>query len=309
MDTMNVSLSQVKTALRNPRLTCREVNSLCHRLVPRWDSRRTGTDFMGEDWDNLLILDACRYDIFAAENTIPGRLEKRRSKASSTLGFLRTNVDGVDLTDTVYVTANGQIHNYQHEIDANFHDIVPLYAECWDDTLGTVHPADVTERTIEAEDTYPNKRLLVHYVQPHFPFIAAETNEDKHRINESEYEHSFWRRVFTGQTELTRDEIWDAYRETLLLALEHAEQLVEELSGKTVVTSDHGNMFGERGFPIPIKEWGHPSQVYHRPVVEVPWLVCDWSDRKQITAEEPRKTTLRSDPTVVEERLEAIGYK
>jgi len=128
--------SKAGTAFRNPRLVCREMNSVCHSLVPRWNYRRRGVNFMGEDWDNLLVLDACRYDIFATENSIAGRLEKRCSKASPTVHFLRTNVDGADLTDTVYVTANGQIHNYRDGFDVNFYDVVPLYAECWDDDFG-----------------------------------------------------------------------------------------------------------------------------------------------------------------------------
>lgn len=301
--------SKANAAVSNPRLVCREFNKISHRIVPWWNARRNGTDFLTEDWDNLLILDACRFDIFEAENEIPGRLEKRRSMAASTLDFLQTNVHGKDLTDTVYVTANGQIQNYRDTIDANFHDIVPLYAECWDDSLGTVHPADVTKRTIEVANEYPQKRLLVHYVQPHFPFIAADTEEDKHRIKESEYERPFWRRVFDGDVALTRDELWEAYRQTLLLVLEHAEEVVEELPGKTVITSDHGNMFGERGYPIPIREWGHPPGLSYRPLVEVPWLVCEFDDRKQIIAESPRDRRLEPDPAVVEERLESLGYK
>jgi len=38
-----------------------------------------------EEWDNLIILDACRYDLFAElfeENPLPGMLEKRQSMQS-----------------------------------------------------------------------------------------------------------------------------------------------------------------------------------------------------------------------------------
>jgi hypothetical protein len=247
--------------------------------------------------------------VFATENTIPGQLEKRDSKASSTVGFLETNVDGADLTDTVYVTANGQIQHIEDELDVNFHDIWPLYADCWDDELGTVHPQQVTEKAIEAEQTYPNKRLLVHYVQPHFPFIATDTEADKRRLSESEYENQFWRRVFNNNIDLTEDQLWKAYRDTLLLALEHAEAAVSELSGKTVITSDHGNMFGERSHPIPIREWGHPHELFNRSLVEVPWLVCDHTTRKRIVAEDPQEQTLHPDPAVVADRLEDLGYK
>ena len=34
---------------------------------------------MKEDWDNLVILDACRYDMFKKLNTINGKLEYKIS--------------------------------------------------------------------------------------------------------------------------------------------------------------------------------------------------------------------------------------
>lgn len=299
---------KAKTAFRNPRLVCRELNRVAHRVVPRWNHRVRGDDFVDADWDNLLVLDACRYDLFADENTIEGDLQQRRSRASSTVGFLRTNVSGKDLTDTVYVTANGQVHNHADELDVNFHDVLPLYAEEWDDDLGTVPPDAVTDRAIEAGEEYPNKRLLVHYVQPHFPFIGADTTEDKHRIKENEYDRPFWRRVFDGNSSLTREEIWAAYKDTLRMALPHAERAVESLSGRTVVTSDHGNMFGERGYPIPIREWGHPDGLYYPQLVEVPWLVVD-GNRRRIVSEPPQDRDLAPDPAVVKDRLEDLGYK
>lgn len=42
---------------------------------------------MREEWDYLIILDACRYDYFAAiwENYFDGELEKRVSLGSGTL--------------------------------------------------------------------------------------------------------------------------------------------------------------------------------------------------------------------------------
>jgi hypothetical protein len=42
---------------------------------------------MQEDWDNLIILDACRYGAFERNNTIPGALEYRFSRGSMTGEF------------------------------------------------------------------------------------------------------------------------------------------------------------------------------------------------------------------------------
>lgn len=303
------SFDDLKQAIRNPRLICREINSYAHRGVPKWNYRKKGLDFLSEDWDNLLILDACRYDLFAEYNTILGELERKYSKSSSTVGFLRTNVDCVDLSDTVYVTANGQIHNHKDEINANFFDVIPLYAEEWDNELGTVPAKAVTRRALQAEKEYPDKRLLVHYVQPHYPFIDGDLDIEIGRTGDDGIDKAFWRRIFDGDVSVSPDELWTAYRKTFQGMLEHVETAVDGLTGKTVVTSDHGNMFGERGYPIPIREWGHPDKLYYPHLVEVPWLVCKDNKRKSITTGETKKMSLEPDPAVVKQRLSDLGYR
>ncbi len=47
---------------------------------------------MKEDWDNLVILDACRHDAFEDLNEIKGDLEKKASKASMTVEWLEKNL-------------------------------------------------------------------------------------------------------------------------------------------------------------------------------------------------------------------------
>lgn len=299
----------VLKGLKNPRLACREVNRITHKHAPVERYEKSGEPFIEAEWDNLILLDACRFDLFEAENTIAGTLDRRYSGASSTVEFLRANIDGRDLTDTVYVTANGQIQNYSDELAIDLHDIVMLYADGWDEQLGTVPPETVTERAIETAQEYPDKRLLIHYVQPHFPFIGSDSDIGTDRVGESEHDTGFWKRVLCGDIDADADEIWAAYRENLRLTLPHVETLIDALSGKTVITSDHGNLFGERSEPIPIHEWGHPTGIYHEKLVTVPWLVCEWTERKQIISEQSRVQELKPDPAVVVDRLEALGYK
>jgi hypothetical protein len=298
---------KARLALTNPSLVGRVLNRKAHDVVSKWNYAEKGTNFIKEDWDNLLILDACRYDLFKEYHTLPGRIEKRHSKASSTVDFLRTNLDNQDLLDTVYVTANGQVFHFRDEFDIQFHDVVPLYADAWNDELGTVVPKDVTDAAIDTAEKYPHKRLLIHYVQPHFPFIGADTDADKQR--KSDGEEPFWLRVTTGQVDMTREDLWAAYRDTFQMMLPDVERLMNELEGKTVVTSDHGNAFAERAHPIPVREWGHPGGIYMSELVDVPWLVYESGERRQITREEPAGAELKSDPAVVEERLADLGYR
>jgi len=65
---------------------------------------------------------------------------------------------------------------------------------------------------------------------------------------------SVWMELMTGNSEMSKQEVWEAYIENLHVVLPHVEDLMTSLEGKTVVSSDHGNMVGERARPIPIRE-------------------------------------------------------
>lgn len=298
-------LEKIVTAAMNPGLTGRVVNRNARRLFRRWNHAENGIDFFDEDWDNLLILDACRYDAFVEQSTLPGDLGSRVSNASNTVEFLENNFDGRDLRDTVYVTANGQLANYRDDLDVNLHAVEPLYATAWDDNLGTVPAGPVVEAAKEAARTYPNKRLLVHFVQPHIPFVESDTTDDKDRNSE----FPFWVRFRMGNVDMTTDEIKSAYRANLDYVLPYAGDLVEALDGKTVVSSDHGNVFGERARPLPVREWGHPKGVYAKELVTVPWLKCPYDERREVVAEDGPELRIDADPAVVEDRLRALGYR
>jgi hypothetical protein len=123
------SLSQLKRGLSTPALFLREVNRLYHRRLNGRDYNTDGVDIFAEDWDVLAILDACRYDLFAERVDLPGQLEARESRGSSTVEFLRGNVDGRDLLDTVYVTANPKLAEHAEEIEAQFHAVVDVWRD------------------------------------------------------------------------------------------------------------------------------------------------------------------------------------
>ena len=137
-------------------------------------NRVAGCDVMAEDWDNLLILDACRFDMFERANTIPGRLESRRSKGSATLEFVRNNFAGERHYDTVYVTGNPFVST---DAGDAFHDLYEVWRTDWDDELGTVRPEPMCEAVLRANEAYPNKRLVGHLMQPHHPFIGPTGRE------------------------------------------------------------------------------------------------------------------------------------
>jgi hypothetical protein len=86
-------------------------------------------------------------------------------------------------------------------------------------------------------------------------------------------------------------------------------ELLSELEGKTVVTADHGELLGDRDFPIPLRRFGHPSVTNLSPLIEVPWLVNERGTRPDIISQTPENTNDSIvDSSVVEDRLKDLGY-
>jgi len=293
------------------RMVCRWLNRLYHRRAYLSEYNESGVNVFERDWDNLLLLDACRPEMIT-DRLAGGEASTITSKGSDTFEFISANCREADLRDTVYVSASPILDWHAETIDQNFHDIYFVWEEHgWDDENKTVLPADTKDVALTAAETYPNKRLFVHFLQPHYPFIDAGTEFDKHQFHDPDDTHpSFWRMVETGQLQLTPEEIWELYEHNLECVLPHATELVEKLGGKSVITSDHTNMFGEPSSPIPLPEWGHPAGTYTDELVTVPWIEFEAEIRRRTVAEKPvaGKVNASMDADEARERLAELGY-
>jgi hypothetical protein len=276
-----------------------------------------GVNVMGEDWDVLVVLDAAGYDLFRTQAALfdvdPDRVEKRISRGSATPQFLAENFPG-EYPDTVYVTANPMVD--VHVGDA-FHDLISVWKTAWDDEENTVRPGPVREAAVTAAERYPDKRIIVHFMQPHWPFIGSDLTDrtvgfgaTRARADEAfadevdEDEHNLWDLVEVGVVDPERAA--DAFADNLRIALPDALAVARDLTGKAVVTADHGNAVGDWAWPFPIRIYGHPPGVRMRSLVEVPWLVVDDDERRPVRAESTSATEY--DDEAASERLEALGY-
>jgi hypothetical protein len=168
----------------------------------------------------------------------------------------------------------------------------------WLDGFST-YPSTVTERGLEAAETYPQKCLIVHYMQPHKPYLG-EIGE------QFSYVGDLYDTV--RASDVTREDVHVAYEETLIRVLDEVERLVEGLDGKTVITGDHGELLGETQSPLPVRWYGHVKSLYVPELVEVPWHVCPYERRKKVVAEAPESTTTETSIEEVEEQLAGLGY-
>lgn len=251
-------------------------------------SSTNSVSIVEEDWDNLVILDACRYDVFKEKYkkyNLHGNLEKYVSKGSSTVEFLIKNFEGGKFPDIIYITANPYVYTI---IGNLFYKTVHLWRDNWDSEKGTVMPEQVVEKTLEIQERYPRKRLIIHFMQPHSPYVGKYKREG-----------NFWQLALKeGKEEAMR-----AYRSNLDLVLPHVEHLVNKLRGKTVVTADHGEACGEEAAtPLKIPIYGHPNGVHIPVLLEVPWLVVD-KPRKKIKSSEMNKTSFAIEKLKKEGKL------
>lgn len=301
---------QLRKVIDSPNLALREANRLYHSRLNSRPYNPDGVEIMSADWDNLLILDACRYDMYQEEVGDNADLSRVQSRGSGTVEFLYANFSDQDFHDTVYVTANPQYYYHREELHSEFHAVIDVWRdEGWDEEYGTVLPETMVQRALEAAERFRNKRLIVHFLQPHYPFLSDRTEFDKGHMETGKGEKGdFWRRIFIGDIEPRKDVIWQEYSENLRAVLPPVRRLAGELTGRTVITSDHGNMVGERASPIPITEWGHPLQLYTKQLVDVPWHVVPSETRKKVVAEPPENRQESLSDDVVADRLADLGY-
>jgi hypothetical protein len=273
-------------------------------------------DVMNEDWDNLILLDACRYDYFESQNKIQGNLSSIISHGGSSWEFMQGNFVGNEHHDTVYVTGNPHTGKLADDI---FHAVDPLYLNAWDEEYETVLPEDVVDAALDAYEKFPNKRLVVHFMQPHRPYLG-ETGEElqqEHKISgfnrylaysdETPDSASFSTLIENGDISVKIAQ--KAYRETLDIVLQQVDDLVTQLAGKSIISADHGELLGETIIPFTKPKFGHSDEyIRNKTLYQVPWLELPANERREISSDKPL-TFDRAESEIVEDRLRSLGYK
>lgn len=154
-------------------------------------------------------------------------------------------------------------------------------------------------------------------MQPHYPFIGdsidhigsqagQELTIRNVRGEEAERDYpTVWDKLAAG--ELEEEITWEAYDENLELALPHVERLVDQLDGKSVIISDHGNLACEQVVPFGGPTYDHPEEIHTEELRKVPWLIVEGETRREVKSEEPGILDLTESETV-SERLSDLGY-
>ena len=321
-------------------------------------------NIINEQWDYLIVLDACRYDYFDRlyRDYFDGDLTKKISIGSCTNQWRdKSFPDCYD--DIVYISANPQISAnlpvYGYLAGDHFHKVHEIWKTGWDADSGTVLPETLTNAAIDIISNTTGKRFIIHYLQPHAPYLMPEIephgydtgdiHADKTLAGSDKYGKSSalkeWLlknllKLFKNTNILTNYPEWilrqlllmppgcpmdaarrkygrkmlpAAYEATLERTLAQVAVLLKHLTGKIIITSDHGELLGEN------RLYAHPYGSLDPTLIEIPWLAIEKAERQIDTEEVTADQKLRieapppTDKTETEQqelirKLKSLGY-
>lgn len=280
------------------------VGSYARRVSHQLSSDVQGRSIFEEEWDLCIILDGCRADELERKRDAfswLGEIDRYPSLASCTWNWLPRTIESTPngvLEETAYVCANPFSDRFCSPDQFQTLDEVWRYA--WDSDTGTVLPRPVTDRAITHGRSTDADRLVVHYMQPHVPFLtdgATGISQDNYDFDTPSAIDD-WDRVERG--DLSRSTAISWYRETLATVLREVDVLLSNVDmDRVVITSDHGEAFGEGGL------YGHPGGTDLPCLTRVPWVETTATDRETRV---PSEYSDEGSDLSREERLKALGY-
>ena len=226
------------------------------------------------DWNILVILDACRFDVFSDVCWFEGKLCEVWSAGSCTDEWFLSTFKK-PLKDVILISP----HPFFSKIDPKglmdrarrvFRKVVYVSRGVKMVDRGIymgLAPAEpVTDTAIRY--SHLNTRLLVHYCQPHFPALGTPKLLYSDKV--------IYEKVKKGEIPLTL--VKEAYVGNLKYVLREVQRLLEKTRwSKAVITSDHGELLGEHGM------YGHPPKKRYPELRLVPWMVVQQPLREQTT--------------------------
>ncbi|MCT9097030.1 hypothetical protein [Haloarchaeobius sp. HME9146] len=272
-------------------------------------SRVDSTNVFEEEWDVLVLLDCARPEFISEVEDEYEFLESGASEStlvsvgsSSEHWLENTFVDTYadEISETAYVTANP---NSERTVSSSqFALLDEVWRDEWDPDLQTIPAEAVTDRAIEAARENDFDRLILHYMQPHPPFVP-DMDIDAMRVTPPDKEEAGSNmRDLVLKDGYEPSTLWDAHVENLRYVLDSLEVLLRSLDADSVIISaDHGQAFGSWGL------YGHPSRVPLPALYTVPWVEVSATDTGEYVPDPERRATQRDED--LDSKLEALGYR
>lgn len=326
--------SKILKAARNPEEAIRHFTlPILSGIELAYSSRSPfGTNFLQEDWDLLVVLDTCRVDVLnqVQEHTSEGWLSdnsigEKYSIGGSTLEWTaQTFSEGYEdeVSEIDFIAGNMMVQevldgNLRPEDSANisyaptswntldrtkFNEFLPAweYRDSRGPDKGHVdrpHPSakTVADTAIVHGREHDPKRMIVHYIQPHYPYYAAAESAGRTQLHD--WERFPFPSLRDGSIGL--ENVWNTYTTELESVIKSVGVLLNNYDAeRAIITSDHGEAFGEWfGYK-------HRGGTIHPKVRRVPWVQTTAQDRETIKP----NLDLSCSELSRDEILDALGY-
>lgn len=264
-----------------------------------------GVPIYEQEWDLMIVLDACRFDALremADDYDFLQAVGSTESVGSYSRSWMERNFTSEyadEMTSTTMVTGNPFTETALDP--SQFDRLEEVWRYSWDEEIGTIRPRPLTDVAISIARRDEPDRMIVHYMQPHAPFTThPELQRGPSASNWADAtDKSVWMQVQEGEIPVKRAR--QAYYDELRMVLEDVELLLNNVDAETaVITADHGEAMGEYGI------YGHARGVAIDALRIVPWVVGTATDGSKHDPEtKPPDSEIDVDQT---ERLRDLGY-
>lgn len=260
-----------------------------------------GMNHLEQDWEVLVLLDACRPDRLEAVGQedayswLPP-VERRYSCASQSKEWVDKTLATLPDEEAArlgIVSGNGFTAK---RLDGDrFHTMLDLAGrdEYWTPGLG-LDARPVTDHAIQLWRSADRpERMIVWYMKPHTPLpntdLPEEFYEDKNECD------------LARRGELPVETFARGHDQNIRTVLAEVEVLLENLDADSVVISaDHAELLGEYGL------YCHPAYVPLPALKRVPWVRTTGTDTR---SREPDLELPEFEASDLEDQLAALGYR
>jgi hypothetical protein len=330
----DLNWSNIKKAANNPTRIVDEVilYYLLRSPLTAVNSQCTiGTNIFDKEWDVAIILDTCRVDalkcvedeydfiqdvgsIWSVGGNSPEWIARTFDKKHADLVSNTTYLSANPHSQTILEDKNqyNDDNHFNFKLLRHFPTIIkkdlqnveyifkyePMGSSGeYGHKRGGTPPRYVTDRAIDVGRNEDVDRLILHYFQPHSPWVSNAIAQDR---DLEQHEEGFGYITKTGDD----DSAWSSYLADLRWVLDDVELLLDNMDkDKVVITSDHGDAFNEYGV------MSHKVGAVHPKIRKVPWVLTGGTDTRSYepTVEEPADSSVASKK--IYNQLEALWYK
>lgn len=250
---------------------------------------------LDEDWDILVVLDACRIDTLKETSPFDSEIHAAVTQGPNTGTWYRQNFADMDNDNIIYLSGNPAAADA--DVANTFFKFEDCYNKYWDDNIktlngeGTVDPQKLARTAIYYNKEYPDKRIVAHFLQPHTPFVDTPATPSN-----AKYNHAGIRKG-----KVSAEEIMKATSECLDYLSDALREIKKYTDGEILITADHGDALGEIGV------YGHPPWARIEQVTKVPRQIIH-GDGRNLEIDTLPSNFNNNEGVTRDERLKQLGY-